>query len=54
MYYHQVVIEHDSGVKESLRLHCSYSSNGTVEGEAHNIVKRSPQDGWPSGFQEPE
>ena len=54
MYHHQVVVEHESGVKEALRVHCSYSSNGTVEHEAHNIVRRSPQDGWPSGFQEPE
>ena len=55
MFSHQVVVEHDSGVKELLRVHCSYSSNGTVDHEAHNIVRRSPQgDGWPSGFQEPE
>lgn len=55
MYYHQVMIEHAAGVKEAIRFHCSYSSNGTVEEEAHNIVRRSPQgDGWPSGFQEPE
>ena len=55
MYYHQVIIEHDSGVKEALRVHCSYNSNGTLHQEAHNIVRRSAQgDGWPSGFQEPE
>ncbi|XP_043237764.1 uncharacterized protein LOC122389629 isoform X1 [Amphibalanus amphitrite] len=55
MYSHQVVIEHESGMKESLRLHCAYNGNGTVQHEDHNIVRRSPQgDGWPSGFQEPE
>ncbi|XP_037082729.1 uncharacterized protein LOC119103333 isoform X2 [Pollicipes pollicipes] len=53
IFYHHVVVEYPVRIKDSFRIECSYTSNGTAE--EVNIVKRSAQnDPWPSGFQEPE